>query len=64
MKVKEYAVQLVEKELDVIQDLVINNDISSKEAESRIEKIENLELVTNLDPSDIVYEMIAKSRDV
>jgi hypothetical protein len=59
---KEYATQMVEKQLDVVKELLMNNEISQTEAAQKIEKIENLELVTNMDPSDIAYEMVMESR--
>lgn len=59
---KEYAIQIVEKQLDVVKELLMNNEISQTEAAQKIEKIENLELVTNMDPSDIAYEMVMESR--
>jgi hypothetical protein len=59
---KEYATQIVEKQLDVVKELLMNNEISQTEAAQKIEKIENLELVTNMDPSDIAYEMVMESR--
>jgi hypothetical protein len=59
---KEYAIQIVEKQLDVVKELLMNNEISQTEAAQKIEKIDNLELVTNMDPSDIAYEMVMESR--
>jgi len=59
---KEYATQIVEKQLDVVKELLMNNEINQAEAAQKIEKIENLELVTNMDPSDIAYEMVMESR--
>jgi hypothetical protein len=59
---KEYATQIVEKQLDVVKELLMNNEISQTEAAQKIEKIDNLELVTNMDPSDIAYEMVMESR--
>ena len=62
MSMKDYAVQMVEKQLDVVKELLINNEITQAQAADKIEKIENLELVTNMDPSDIAYEMVMESR--
>jgi hypothetical protein len=62
MSIKDYATQMVEKQLDVVKELLMNNEISQTEAAQKIEKIENLELVTNMDPSDIAYEMVMESR--
>jgi hypothetical protein len=59
---KDYATQIVEKQLDVVKELLMNNEINQAEAAQKIEKIENLELVTNMDPSDIAYEMVMESR--
>jgi len=62
MSIKDYATQIVEKQLDVVKELLMNNEINQAEAAQKIEKIENLELVTNMDPSDIAYEMVMESR--
>jgi hypothetical protein len=59
---KDYATQIVEKQLDVVKELLMNNEINQAEAAQKIEKIQNLELVTNMDPSDIAYEMVMESR--
>jgi hypothetical protein len=59
---ENYATQIVEKQLDVVKELLINNEINQAEAAQKIEKIQNLELVTNMDPSDIAYEMVMESR--
>ena len=59
---ENYATQIVEKQLDVVKELLMNNEINQAEAAQKIEKIENLELVTNMDPSDIAYEMVMESR--
>ena len=62
MSMKDYAVQMVEKQLDVVKELLINNEITQAQAADKIEQIENLELVTNMDPSDIAYEMVMETR--
>ena len=62
MSIKDYATQIVEKQLDIVKELLMNNEISQTEAAQKIEKIDNLELVTNMDPSDIAYEMVMESR--
>ena len=62
MSIKDYATQMVEKQLDVVKELLVNNEITQAQAADKIEKIENLELVTNMDPSDIAYEMVMESR--
>jgi hypothetical protein len=59
---KDYATQMVEKQLDVVKELLVNNEITEAQAADKIEKIQNLELVTNMDPSDIAYEMVMESR--
>ena len=62
MKTKDYAVTVVEKQLDDIKEALLNNEINQYEAADKIEKIENLDLITNMDPSDIAYEMVMESR--
>ena len=59
---KDYATQMVEKQLDVVKELLINNEITQAQAADKIEQIENIELVTNMDPSDIAYEMVMETR--
>ena len=62
MSIKDYATQMVEKQLDVVKELLVNNEITEAQAADKIEQIQNLELVTNMDPSDIAYEMVMESR--
>jgi hypothetical protein len=62
MSMKDYATQMVEKQLDVVKELLVNNEITEAQAADKIEQIQNLELVTNMDPSDIAYEMVMESR--
>lgn len=62
MSMKDYATQMVEKQLDVVKELLVNNEITEAQAANKIEQIQNLELVTNMDPSDIAYEMVMESR--
>lgn len=62
MSMKDYATQMVEKQLDVVKELLINNEITQAQAADKIEKIENIELVTNMDPNDIAYEMVMETR--
>jgi hypothetical protein len=62
MSIKDYATQMVEKQLDVVKELLVNNEITEAQAANKIEQIQNLELVTNMDPSDIAYEMVMESR--
>ena len=62
MSMKDYATQMVEKQLDVVKELLVNNEITEAQAADKIEQLQNLELVTNMDPSDIAYEMVMESR--
>ena len=62
MSIKDYATQMVEKQLDVVKELLVNNDITEAQAADKIEQIQNLELVTNMEPGDIAYEMVMESR--
>ena len=62
MSIKDYATQMVEKQLDVVKELLVNNDITEAQAADKIEQIQNLELVTNMDPSEVAYEMVMESR--
>lgn len=62
MSIKDYATQMVEKQLDVVKELLVNNEITQAQAADKIEQIENLELVTNMDPSEVAYEMVMESR--
>jgi hypothetical protein len=61
MKAKD-ATKIVEEQLEVVKEALINNEINQSQAADKIEKIENLELVTNMDPSDVAYEMVMESR--
>ena len=62
MKTKDLAIETVEKQLDVIKDLLINNEINQTQAADAISKIQNIELITNMDPYDIAYEIVMESR--
>ncbi len=62
MSIKDYATQIVEKQLDVVKELLVNNEITQAQAADKIEQIENLELITNMDPSEVAYEMVMESR--
>lgn len=62
MSMKDYAVKMVERQLDVVKELLINNEITQAQAADKIEQIDNIELVTNMDPSDIAYEMVMETR--
>jgi hypothetical protein len=59
---KDYATQMVEKQLEVVKELLVNNEITEAQAADKIEQIENLELVTNMESGDIAYEMVMESR--
>jgi hypothetical protein len=61
MKAKD-ATKIVEEQLEVVKEALINNEINQTEATDKIERIENLELVTNMDPSEVAYEMVMESR--
>ena len=48
MKVKEYATVQVEKQVDDIKDKLVNNEMTLDDAASKLEKIDNISLVTNM----------------
>jgi len=62
MKTKDYAIEVVEKQADVIKDLLLNNKITQSQASDMLSKIENIELITNMDYDDIAYEWVMESR--
>lgn len=62
MKTKNLAIEVVEKQLDVVKDLLLNNEITQSQAADMMSKIQNIELVTNMDFDDIAYEMVMESR--
>lgn len=62
MKTKNLAIELVEKQLDFVKDLLLNNEISQSQAADMMSKIDNIGLVTNMDFDDIAYEMVMESR--
>ena len=62
MKTKDYAVEVVEKQSDIIKDKLLNNEISQAEAADMLSKIQNIELITNMDYDDIAYEWVMESR--
>lgn len=62
MKTKNLAIELVEKQLDFVKDLLLNNEISQSQAADMMSKIDNIGLVTNMDFDDIAYEMVLESR--
>jgi hypothetical protein len=62
MKTKDYAIEIVEKQTDVIKDLLLNNEITQSQAADMLSKIENIGLITNMDYDDIAYEWVMESR--
>jgi hypothetical protein len=62
MKTKDYAVEVAEKQADVIKDLLLNNEITQSQASDMLSKIENIGLITNMDYDDIAYEWVMESR--
>jgi hypothetical protein len=62
MKTKDYAIEVAEKQADVIKDLLLNNEITQSQASDMLSKIQNIELITNMDYDDIAYEWIMESR--
>ena len=62
MKTKDHAVEIAEKQSDIIKDKLLNNEISQTEAADMLSKIQNIELITNMDYDDIAYEWIMESR--
>ena len=62
MKTKDYAVKIAEKQSDIIKDKLLNNEISQAEAADMLSKIQNIELITNMDYDDIAYEWVMESR--
>jgi HD-like signal output (HDOD) protein len=62
MKTKDYAVSVAEKQTDIIKEKLLNNEISQAQAADMLSKIQNIELVTNMDYDDIAYEWVMESR--
>jgi hypothetical protein len=48
MKMKEYATEQVEKQVDDIKDKLVNNEMTLDDATSKLEKIDNISLVTDM----------------
>jgi hypothetical protein len=48
MKMKEYATEQVEKQVDNIKDKLVNNEMTLDDATSKLEKIDNISLVTDM----------------
>lgn len=62
MKTKDYAIEVAEKQTDVIKDLLLNNEITQSQASDMLSKIQNIELITNMNYDDIAYEWVMESR--
>jgi hypothetical protein len=62
MKTKDYAIEVAEKQADVIKDLLLNNEITQSQASNMLSKIQNIELITNMNYDDIAYEWVMESR--
>jgi len=62
MKTKNYAVTVAEKQADAVKELLLNNEISQSQAADMLSKIQNIELITNIDFDDIAYEWVMESR--
>ena len=45
---KEYATEQVEKQVDDIKDKLVNNEMTLDDAASKLEKIDNISLVTDM----------------
>ena len=62
MKTKDYAVEVAETKADVVKELLLNNEITQSQAADMLSKIQNIELITNIDFEDIAYEWVMESR--
>ena len=47
-KTKDYFTSVVEKQVDDIKDKLVNNEMTLDDAASKLEKIDNISLVTNM----------------
>ena len=47
-KTKDYFTSAVEKQVDDIKDKLVNNEMTLDDAASKLEKIDNISLVTNM----------------
>ena len=47
-KTKDWATEQVEQKLDEIKDKLVNNEMTLDDAASKLEKIDNIGLVTNM----------------
>ena len=52
MKMKEYATEQVEKQVDDIKDKLVNNEMTLDDAADKLENIENLSLITDMTDYD------------
>jgi uncharacterized protein YpmB len=62
MKTKDYAVSVAEKQTDLIKEKLLNNEISQAQAADMLSKVENIDMITNIDFDDIAYEWVMESR--
>ena len=51
-KTKDYFTSAVEKQVDDIKDKLVNNEITLDDAANKLEKIDNLSLVTDMTDYD------------
>ena len=51
-KTKDYFTSAVEKQVDDIKDKLVNNEMTLDEAANKLEKIDNLSLVTDMTDYD------------
>jgi DNA repair exonuclease SbcCD nuclease subunit len=63
MSMKDYATQMVEKQLDVVKELLVNNEITEAQAADKIEQIENTNLYLCLNTASLMKDRIIKERN-
>ena len=51
-KTKDYFTSAVEKQVDDIKDKLVNNEMTLNDAANKLEKIDNLSLVTDMTDYD------------
>jgi hypothetical protein len=51
-KTKDYFTSVVEKQVDDIKDKLVNNEMTLDDAANKLEKIDNLNLVTDMTDYD------------
>jgi len=51
-KTKDYFTSVVEKQVDDIKDKLVNNEMTLDDAANKLEKIDNLSLVTDMTDYD------------